>query len=326
MEKVRWGIIGCGDVCEVKSGPAFYKSANSELVAVMRRDAKKAEDYARRHNVRKWYSDASELINDDEIDIVYIATPPNTHKEYAIKVMQAGKPVYVEKPMALSYEECMDMIRVSNETGQKIFPAFYRRALPYFLKVKEIIDNGMIGEIIKVDICHYRVPELSDSNHNNLSWRVDKNIGGEGGYFYDMAPHAIDIMDYILGEIVEVKSFSGNFGQLYDVKDTISAVFLFKSGVVGCMNYCFVVSKSSEDEYVRVIGKEGEMKFNIFAFNPIELSNKQGRVIFEIPRPLHIQQPLIETIIAELRGSGACPSYAESAARTSRIMELAVSS
>ncbi len=130
MKIVRWGIIGCGDVCEVKSGPAFYKTAYSELIAVMRRDGKKAEDFAKRHHVKKWYTDAERLINDDEVDIVYIATPPNTHKQYAIEAMRAGKPVYVEKPITMNYEEYLELLQVSKETGQRLFPAFYRRGLP----------------------------------------------------------------------------------------------------------------------------------------------------------------------------------------------------
>src|SRR5688500_7382014 len=104
---VRWGIIGCGDVCEVKSGPAFSKIANSSLVAVMRRDADKAKDYATRHGVPKFYTDAQQLINDPEVNAVYIATPPAQHEEYAIQSMQTGKPVYVEKPIALNAAACL---------------------------------------------------------------------------------------------------------------------------------------------------------------------------------------------------------------------------
>ncbi|MCX6333190.1 MAG: Gfo/Idh/MocA family oxidoreductase, partial [Bacteroidia bacterium] len=81
---INWGIIGCGNVTEVKSGPAFNKVNNSRLIAVMRRDAVLAEDYASRHNVPKFYTDASKLINDPEINAVYIATPPSSHAEYAL--------------------------------------------------------------------------------------------------------------------------------------------------------------------------------------------------------------------------------------------------
>src|SRR6187551_1308715 len=103
MEKINWGIIGCGDVSEVKSGPAFNKVNNSSLVAVMRRDGAKAKDYAHRHQVPKWYDDASLLINDPDVNAIYIATPPSSHEEYTIAAIDAGKPVYVEKPMTMNY-------------------------------------------------------------------------------------------------------------------------------------------------------------------------------------------------------------------------------
>ena len=141
MDQVKWGIIGCGDVTELKSGQAFNKVPNSSLVAVMRRDAEKAADYARRHQVPTWYDDAEALINDPNVNAIYVATPPDSHADYAIRAMRAGKPVYVEKPMALNSAECEAMNQVSRETGVPLFVAFYRRALPYFLKVKELIDQ-----------------------------------------------------------------------------------------------------------------------------------------------------------------------------------------
>ncbi|MFH1000128.1 MAG: Gfo/Idh/MocA family oxidoreductase, partial [Bacteroidota bacterium] len=101
MKEIKWGILGCGNVTEVKSGPAFQQIKGSEIVAVMRRDAAKAADYALRHGVNIWYSNAEELIADEKVNAVYIATPPDTHAFYTLKALEAGKTVYVEKPMAI---------------------------------------------------------------------------------------------------------------------------------------------------------------------------------------------------------------------------------
>ena len=136
MRTIRWGIIGCGDVTEVKSGPGFQKAQHSSLVAVMRRTGELARDYARRHGVPRWYDNAEALIDDPDVDAVYIATPPAYHKEYALLSAQAGKPVYVEKPMALNFEECQMMIEVCRAAGVPLFVAYYRRALSRFLKVR----------------------------------------------------------------------------------------------------------------------------------------------------------------------------------------------
>lgn len=321
MKIINWGIIGCGDVCEKKSGPSFYKIEYSNLEAVMRRDQDKVKDYAMRHKVDKYYTDADLLIADPQVNAVYIATPPNTHMQYAIKAMQAGKPVYVEKPMGMTSAECEEMIRTSETTNQKLFVAFYRRALPYFLKVKELLESGVIGNVLTVEVKQYRSPRVSDLTSSDHTWRINKDIAGEG-YFYDLAPHTLDILDFLLGEITDAKGFSANLGQFYEVKDTISAILKFKSGVIGSGRWCFVTSAQTDVDSIIVTGTKGEIRFSTFAFSPILLLSDTVSESFDIPSPEHIQQPLIQTIVDELRGVGKCPSTGVSGARTSRVMDL----
>ncbi|MDR1091294.1 MAG: Gfo/Idh/MocA family oxidoreductase [Prevotella sp.] len=323
MKNVRWGIIGAGNVCEKKSGPAFYKIEHSSLEAVMRRDKEKAKDFAIRHNVKKYYTDANELINDPDIDAIYVATPPQSHKEYTIMSLKAGKPVYVEKPMAMNYAECIDMLGAAKDTGQKLFAAYYRRALPYFLKVKELLEVQAIGKILSVDVKYLRPASEADKDINTQPWRVKKEIAGDG-YFFDMAPHTLDILDFLLGEITEAKGFAQNVGGFYEVADTVSATLKFQSGIIGTGLWCFVSPSQSEEDSVTIIGSEGYIRFNTFAFNPIQLVNKNGKTFYETPQPEHIQQPLIQTIVDELRGTDICPSTGISGARTSKVMDWIV--
>jgi len=321
MEEIKWGIIGAGDVCEKKSGPAFYKIEHSALIAIMRRNEAKAIDYADRHNVSRYYTDAEKLINDPEINAIYVATPPNTHKKYTIMAMKAGKPVYVEKPMAINYEECYEMIKVSEQTGQKLFVAYYRRALPYFLKVKSLLEEQYIGKVLMVEVRHYKTARYSDLEKDKHSWRVNKEIAGEG-YFYDLAPHTLDILDFLLGEIEEARGYSENQGHYYDVKDSISAVLRFKSGLLGTGQWCFVTSPYSEQDVIEITGTHGKISFSTFAFTPIRLESEIKSEIYNIHSPEHIQQPLIQTIVDELRGIGKCPSTGISGSRTSKVMDM----
>ncbi len=320
MKDIHWGIIGCGNVCEKKSGPAFYKIKHSSLEAVMRRDEEKVKDYAQRHSVSHYYTSVQQLINDPEVNAIYVATPPDTHKEYAIAAMRAGKPVYVEKPMALNYDECLQMIKVSQETGQKLFVAFYRRALPYFLKVKELLNNEAIGKVLTVTIQFYKAPTEADKVPEKQAWRLKKEIAG-GGYFYDLAPHTLDILDFLLGEIDDARGFVANLGHLYEVEDTVSTVFRFKSGVQGMGHWCFVASPNEECDLIEIMGTKGKMTFNTFAFEPIVLKIDEGTKWYETEHPEHIQQPLIQTIVDELRGYGECPSTGVSGARTAWVMD-----
>ena len=151
-ERIKWGFIGCGEVTKYKSGPAFQKIENSEVVAVMSRNLEKAKTYAQERGIPKWYNDAQELIDDEDVNAVYIATPPSSHATYAIMSMKAGKPVYIEKPMAVTYEECCRINRISHETGVPCFVAYYRRYLPYFQKVKSLVEEGAIGNVINIQI------------------------------------------------------------------------------------------------------------------------------------------------------------------------------
>ena len=211
---IKWGFIGCGEVTKTKSGPAFQKVEHSEVVAVMSRDGAKAKAYAKERGIKKWYDDAQELIDDPEVNAIYIATPPSSHATYAIMAMKAGKPAYIEKPMAQTYEECTRINRISQETGIPCFVAYYRRYLPYFQKVKELVENGSIGNVINVQIRFAQPPRDLDYNRENLPWRVQADIAG-GGYFYDLAPHQIDLLQDMFGCILEACGYKSNRGGLY---------------------------------------------------------------------------------------------------------------
>lgn len=318
---VRWGIIGCGDVTEIKSGPAFQKTEHSELVAVMRRNAEKAEDYAKRHKVPKWYSDADQLINDPEVNAVYVATPPGTHAEYAIKTMQAGKPVYVEKPMATNYAECQQMLKVSKETGMPLNVAYYRRTLPAYLKVKELIDEGTLGQILTVSITLHKAAEDRDRDPATYdNWRVDPKIAG-GGLFYDLASHQLDYLDFLFGPVTEVKGLAQNQGGFYAAEDTVSAIFAFENGITGTGNWCFVVDKSAEQDKIEITGTKGKVSLPCFIHGDVELTTAKGTEHFSFQNPENISHNLVKNVVRSLRGEEVCVSNGESAARTNKVME-----
>lgn len=318
MDIVRWGIIGCGNVTEVKSGPGFQKAQNSKLVAVMRRDGALAKDYAERHNVPKWYDNADALINDHEVDAVYIATPPVNHLEYTIKCAKAGKPVYVEKPMARSYEEAAKMVEVCKEAGVPLFVAYYRRRLPRFLKVKELIESGAIGDVRFVTITLYNKVEEDEKNPETLPWRVIPEIAG-AGKFLDLASHTLDVLDYILGPIEDAKGHNSNQAGLYPAEDMVTASFKFKSGVQGVGAWSFAAFEHLDRN--EIIGSEGKLVFSSFGTEPVKLVTPEGETEFPLDNPAHVQQPLIQTIVDELLGKGISPSKGESGARASHVMD-----
>lgn len=319
-DTINWGIIGVGDVTEVKSGPAFYKIEHSNLVAVMRRNAEKAADYAKRHNIPKWYADANELINDKNVDAVYIATPPDSHANYAIKAMQAGKPVYVEKPMAKSFTECQEMLKVADETGIPMWVAYYRRALPAFLKMKELLEAGAIGKPLMVNIKLHKQAIERNQTKEEMHWHVFPEVGG-AGYFFDLASHQFDYLDFILGKVKQVKGNAQNLAGLYPAEDTVSGTWVHENGVIGTGSWCFVVDENCEVDYIEIIGEQGKMSLPCFSPGNLFLENNKGRQEFSFTNPQHISQNLVQQVVNELRGKDKCVSSGKSAARASWVLD-----
>ena len=314
MKTIHWGIIGCGDVTEVKSGPALQKAEHSELVAVMRRNGALAQDYAKRHGVPKWYDDAAALIHDPDVDAIYIATPPSSHKEYALMSAAAGKPVYVEKPMALNAAECEAMIQACAQANVPLFVAYYRRALERFLKIKELIDTQAIGEVRFVSITLYQPAPTAQ----NLGWRVDPTVAG-GGYFADLASHMLDFLDFALGPISQVQGFAANQGGFYAAEDIVSGAFQFTSGVQGGGTWCFTAHDRLDR--TEIIGSKGKITYSTFDDQPVVLQTAVSTQQFAIDYPAHIQQPLIQQVVNALNGVGNCSSTGDTAVRASRVMD-----
>jgi predicted dehydrogenase len=321
MKKINWGIIGCGDVTEVKSGPAFNKVKNSALVAVMRRDAEKAKDYARRHNVPKWYADAGKLINDPDVNAIYIATPPSSHEEYTLAAIQAGKPVYVEKPMTVDASSATRMANAAKEKNIKLVVAHYRRGHPLFNKVKELITEKAIGEVrfVRSDIYKKSVTE-EEMARPDRAWRVDKTIAG-GGLFNDLSPHQLDLMYYFFGEPAKASGFAVNQSKQYAAEDIVSGNILFESGVLFSGIWCFNVAAELEKDSCEIIGDKGKIVFSFFEHKPlaVTINGKTETLSFE---PLqHVQQPMIEKVVNYFLDEGPNPCSGEEGVKIMKLID-----
>ncbi len=321
MKSICWGMIGCGDVTEVKSGPAFNKVNNSSLVAVMRRDAAMAKDYAERHNVPKWYNDADDLINDNEVNAVYIATPPAFHEEYAIAAINAGKSVYIEKPMALNFASANMIAKVAKEKNIKVSVAHYRRGQPLFNKVKQLLADKIIGDIRFAHLEFYKKPLNSDAlDIPKVAWRVNPAIAG-GGLFHDIAPHQLDLMYWFFGEIEKASGYAFSQSELYDADDIVSGNILFKSGVIFNGLWCFNVAEENVKDHCEIQGSEGKICFPVFEHKKIEVikNGKTENILFD---PLeHVQQPLIQKVVDYFLDKAPNPSSAEDGAVVMRLMD-----
>jgi predicted dehydrogenase len=315
MSVVRWGIVGCGDVTEKKSGPGFQHAAGSDLLAVTRRDLAKAEDYARRHNVPRVHRTADDLIADPDITAVYIATPPSSHCELALKAASAGKPCLVEKPMATSHADCLRMIDAFAARQTPLWVAYYRRALPRFLKMRELVRDGAIGELTSI---HVSVNTRLATGDAARAWRLDRDIAG-AGLFLDLASHGFDIIDFLAGPITAAAGFAINTGGAYRVEDVTAASFQIGHTVVGTGIWNFNAHESGDS--LVLTGSQGVMSTAVLADEDVLVTRNGNQNRYRFRNPPHVHQPLVQTIVDELLGRGRCESPAETAARASWVME-----
>ncbi len=317
---IRWGMIGCGAVTEKKSAPAYQKVDGFTLDAVMSRNYDKAKEYAKRFNIPKIYKDVEELLADEDIDAIYIATPPDSHKEYALKVAEAGKICCIEKPMAVSFEECVEIEEAFEKVSIVLFVSYYRRSLPRFLKVKSWIEDGEIGEVCHVH-WHLHKPANELDKSKVYNWRTDSKIA-KGGYFDDVGSHGLDLLNFLLGDIIEAKGIAKNQQNLYSAYDTITGTWLHPNNITGSGTWNFGSYK--KEDIVTIYGSMGKIVFSALDENPIVLENDKGKESLIIENPENIQLYHVQNMFEALKYGKSHPSTGKSAMHTAWVIDKIV--
>lgn len=396
MEEVRWGILGCGAVCEVKSGPPLYKIKGSKLVAVMRRNIEAAQAFAKRHGVLKAYSTASELVNDPDVNAVYIAAPPGSHLELARLVAKAGKPCYVEKPMARNVDETLAIAKLFREADLPLYVAYYRRGQERFRYARDIVRSGKLGQVTSVTcglqrslsrssfyhclsfssavaaprfISHTPSTDRYCKNGHELEWLAAAAAGGPkapwrwqpelsgGGLIMDVGCHTLDIIDFIVGPFEARGGVAANVASpgAPMVEDVVSTSLNFENGAVGTALWCFAAGTEDED-MIEIVGTLGSLRLSTFGAEPValrwkeveevkiadaasalEVAKARAQALRDAPikelqtpfaRPEHVQQPLLELIVADLLSGGKAEpkpeSGPENALRCARALDEAL--
>lgn len=271
-EKLTWGIIGCGDVVKRKSGPALLQAKRSKIKAVMRRDVAKAERYAAEYDIPVATDNASKIIQNPQIDVIYVATPPSSHKNYTIATAKAGKDVVVEKPVGLNAEEAREMVEVCKEEGVELFIAYYRRFYPQVKKVKELINSGEIGKPVQSHV------EISFAPPEETGWREKLEISG-GGWFVDIASHRLDILTFLLGPVEETRGVVTSFDSGNKLEDTVTLSLKFDSGAQAGVQCDFYTGRTADKLYVH--GTRGTVFTNDLSKPRVNLRNQGGEKTFK---------------------------------------------
>jgi len=313
---IHWGMVGTGNVTEQKSGPAFSQCEGSTLYGVFNRTHAKAVDYASRHKIPVVFDSLDGLLSDPKVDAVYVATPPVTHKELALQVIASGKPLCLEKPMAMNEAECREVIEAARVKKVPVYVTYYRRSMEKFRKIKQLLDSETIGRIGSVNVIQYqRVPE--EVLKGDIAWRFDPAIAG-GGILVDMGSHVFDILDFIFGSIEEINGFAGNYGGYYKVEDVVTSSFIFGSGIAGAATFNFNTDRWLDR--IEVTGETGKIVFSCFDDSPVEVSvgGSVEQINFIQPDPVY--GPFVRDMVKKIE-DGDKVGYVETAVRSTVILD-----
>lgn len=294
MDNIKWGFIGCGKVVEKKSGPAFNTANNSSIYAVMRRNLDNTKVSAEKLGAQKWYDNVDDLLKDNEVNAVYIATPPGLHLEQAIKCCQAKKATYIEKPFARNYKEALEITEMFEKAGVPLYIAHYRRALPKFVKIKRLLEEGIIGKICEVD---FRLNRKYNKEEILNTWLYNTELSG-GGKFYDIAPHSIDIMVYLFGKFTKINGIATNNSKEYNVEDVVVMSFETENGVIGTANFNSIAFDKKDK--ILVYGTNGTMEFSMHGNDDIVIKNENGEEKLHIDNPDIIQEDMVHEVVDSL--------------------------
>lgn len=320
MEIVRWGLIGPGDVAERKSGPAFNLAEGSRLAAVAARRPEQARDYAARHGVQRIHETIDGLLADPEIDAVYIATPPDAHESLTLKAAAAGKPVYVEKPMGRSAAECLRMAAACKEAGVELFVAYYRRRLPKFMKVKQLIGAGAIGRVRRLELMLH-VSLASPASGGELPWRLRPEIAGPGGHLMDLGTHQVDLLEYLIAPVAAAERTSVHPADGRPVPDRIAATLRLEGGVAVHADWRFDADPDAKLDRTTIVGEGGSIAYSTFDDLAITLTNAGGDESFYLPNPKFVQEPMIQAVTRALLGREPNPCDGAAGARANQAIE-----
>jgi len=289
MNIVGWGVIGCSDIVERRAGAAIVEQQNSRLIAFLSRNKERATAFARKFRVESAYDDLQSFLQDERIDIVYVATEIERHAELTIAAANAGKHVLVEKPMALDTEQCLSMIAAADQNKVKLSVAYYARFFEKAQVMKKIIEEGKLGKVVRANIrvMDYYNPSPSDPQ----SWRVTDKAGGNR--LADIGSHRLDMLSYFLGRPVKVCGFFDRLSMNYEAADTETALAQFENGVHVTVLANANVPNTGGETSIEIYGTKGSLLTDPWSEEPVTILGSDMEPI-PVSRPNNAHFPMID--------------------------------
>jgi predicted dehydrogenase len=299
VNTIRWGLVGAGDIAEKRVAPALSSTRDSKLVAVSRGRAELAEEFARRFGAPRWYATWEEMLRDEEIDAVYVATPVHLHAPITIAAAEAGKHVLCEKPMALDVAECDRMIAAAEASGVKLGIAYYRHFYPLVARIRELLASGAIGAPIVAQINAFE--HFDPAPGHPRAWLLDPERAG-GGPMFDFGCHRIEVLLDLLGPLASLESTLTRVRLAREVEDTGSAILRFDAGPLATLTVTHAAAEPQDT--LHIFGSEGSIHVPRLSGAELHLWHGGTETVELHPAPDNLHQPLVEQFVrAALAGT-----------------------
>jgi len=292
MQRLTWGLIGCGDIARKRVAAALRDANASELAAVSRAQPDLAESFAKEFGAARWYASWLDLLSDDAIGAVYVATPVHLHAAQCIAAAEAGKHVLCEKPMAMNSSECEQMIDACRANHVRLGIAYYRHFYPVIERIKEIINAGEIGQpvLAQANAFEWFNPKPTEPR----SWLINPDLAG-GGPMFDFGCHRIEVFLNLFGPIQTTTAVTSNV--LFDraVEDTAIATFQFEQGMCALLNVTHAAQEPQDT--LEIYGSQGSIHVPVVNQGRMKIINCD-RVREEVlPPAMNIHQPLVQDFV-----------------------------
>jgi UDP-N-acetyl-2-amino-2-deoxyglucuronate dehydrogenase len=328
LKKVQFAIIGCGRIAE-RHAEIINSMAN--LAAVCDIKPERAEEFSKKYNAVK-YSSIEELLNNEpDIDVISVCTPNSLHSVHTILGLKAGKHVLCEKPMAISVQECKQMMIEADKSGKDLFIVKQNRFNPPVAALKQIITEGRLGKILSAELnCFWN---RNDEYYRQSDWKGKKSL--DGGTLYTQFSHFIDLLYWLIGDVSSLKAYGKNYihSGLVEFEDTGAVILEFTNGAIGTINYTVNSHKQNMEGSITVFGEKGTVKIGGQYLNVLEYQSIEGYEIKGLPesRPandygfyqgsMSNHERVYENVIDVLTGGGTIAANAFEGMKTVEIIE-----
>jgi predicted dehydrogenase len=312
---VKWLVVGTSDINKKRAVPALVAAKNSRVVGVVG-GMDRAAALAGQHGIPGLYDDLDKALKETDADAVYIGTAVYRHKPEALKALAAGKHILIEKPLGLNGDDAQAIADAAKKSGLIAGCAYYRRFFPRYELARQMIRDGVFGQItcVRIHVSSWFNPETTDPKY----WRTQKALAG-GGNAVDMGCHMLDLLVHLLGQPESVQAMTGTLVQKYEVDDSVAAVMRLPGGAPVLADFHWNTQNGGHE--FEIIGSHARLRLVPADTGPVVKTVNKETVTLEMPNSANVHLPLVQDFVDSVLAGKQPFVPLEGAVKVNRVID-----